>query len=449
MRVAVIGAGISGLSAAVELHRHGATVTVLEAAERVGGVITTIRRDGWLVEAGPTSLTATQPLEALIDHLGLTDQRLATLPAAKRRYIVRDGLLVALPDGPGALATTKAISASAKFALLREPFVRARRDTADESLADLVRRRLDGEILDYLVNPLIAGIYAGDPERLSVRHAMPMLFDGERKHGSLLLGAMKEAKAKAGTVRQRGITSFTEGLATLPTAMAQHLGDGVHVETRVVSIERVGTTWRVRTTGRLTTDLEVDAVVSTAPAYALARIGLPSEINGALAPISRLTHPPVATLALGFRREDVQHPLDGFGVLTPAVEHRTVLGTLFSSSVFPGRAPEGHVLLTNFLGGLRSPDLGHADTEHVLPRVLADLRVLLGIRAAPVFVHHQRWPQAIPQYDLGHEQVIAAAAGIEQALPGLYLTGQWRAGVALGECIAQGQATATRVLAER
>lgn len=449
MRVAVIGAGITGLSAAVELRGRGAKVTVLEAADRVGGVITTVRRDGFLVEAGPTSLTATAPLEALIDRLGLGAERLATRPAAKRRYIVRGGQLVALPDGPGSLASTHAISCGAKFALLREPFVRARRDPDDESLADLVRRRLNDEILDYLVNPLIAGIYAGDPERLSVKYAMPMLHDGERKHGSLMVGAMKEAKAKAGIVRQKGITSFRRGLATLPTAMAAALGEGVHTSTRVVGVERLGTTWRIRTDGAMRGDLEVDAVLCAVPAYALDGLGLPGEVAGALGPIARLTHPPVATLALGFRREDVEHPLDGFGALTPAVERRTVLGALFSSSIFEGRAPDGHVLITNFLGGMRRPDLGRADTDVVLPKVLEDLRQLLGVRAEPVFVNHQRWTQAIPQYELGHGHVVDAAASIESALPGLYLVGQWRAGVSLGDCIAQGQAAAARLVAER
>lgn len=447
MRVAVIGAGITGLSAAIELRDRGADVTVLEAAPRVGGVITTVRRDGWLVEAGPTSLTATAPLEALIDRVGLAASRIQTQPAAKRRFIVRGGRLVALPDGPGALATTDAISARAKLALVSEPLAKARRDDGEESLAALVRRRLNGEILDYLVNPLIAGIYAGDPERLSVKYAMPMLHDGERKHGSLIVGAMKEMKGKRGVVRQKGITSFTTGLGTLPDAIAAALGDRVQTDTRVTRVARVGSAWHVATAaGRETV---ADAVLCATPAYALGALGLPDEVSGSLGAITRLTHPPVATLALGFRREDVGHPLDGFGVLTPAVERRVVLGALFSSSVFAGRAPEGHVLITCFLGGMRNPADGIADTAAVLPRVLDDLRPLLGLRAAPVFTHHQRWERAIPQYELGHGGVIAAAANIEAALPGLYFSGQWRHGVALGECIAQGQQAAARILAER
>lgn len=447
MRVAVIGAGITGLSAAIELRDRGAQVTVLEAADRVGGVISTIRRDGWLVEAGPTSLTATAALEALIDRVSLGSARIATQPAAKKRFIVRGGKLVALPDGPGALASTDAISAGAKFALLREPFVKPRRDDAEESLAALVRRRLNGEILDYLVNPLIAGIYAGDPERLSVKYAMPMLHDGERKHGSLIVGAMKEMKGKHGVVRQKGITSFTTGLGTLPDAIASTLGPAVRTATRVTRIERVGSTWQVSATGAAT--IPVDAVLCATPAYALHDLGLPNEVSATLGNITRLPHPPVATLALGFRREDVEHPLDGFGVLMPAVERRTVLGALFSSSVFAGRAPDGHVLITCFLGGMRSPADGRAEIADVLPRVLADLKPLLGIRRDPVFTNHQRWDRAIPQYELGHGGVLTATSNIEAALPGLYFSGQWRHGVSLGDCLAQGHQAAARIMAER
>lgn len=447
MRVAVIGAGISGLSCALALRDAGAEVAVLEASGHVGGVISTRFHDRWLVESGPTSLNATEELEALIDRVGLADERVDPLPSAKRRFIVRDGRLVALPSGPGGLVGSPALSIGAKLALLREPLVRARRDDADESLAALVRRRMSGEILDYLVDPLIGGIYAGDPERLSVRHAMPMLYAAERKHGSLLVGAVKEMQAKRGAVRRKGVTSFRRGLGSLPAAIAHALGDSIRLGTRVTTVERMSSRWSLRAADGH--EVKADAVVCATPAYAISGLGLPTQVGGALAPISRIPHPPIATLALGFRREDVEHPLDGFGVLTPSRESCDVLGVLFSSSVFAGRAPNGHVLLTCFLGGTRQPALAQATLEDVLPLALQDLRQLLGVRGDPVFQMHQRWPQAIPQYELGHEQVLSAAANIEAALPGLFLVGQWREGVALGDCIAQGGAAAARVLKER
>lgn len=450
MQVGVIGAGITGLSAALELRARGAQVTVYEASQKVGGVITTLQRDGFLVEAGPTSLNSTPALEDLIDRLGLASRRVRPGSEAKRRYIVRDGVPVALPSGPGSLVASKALSASAKLRLLREPFVAAMRGGDDESVASLVRRRLGDEVLTYLVNPFVAGIYAGDPERLSARHALPLLFHAERRHGSLIVGGMKEARARAGIVRQKGITSFRDGLATLPEAMAGALGPRVRLGARVRRVAREGDGWRVHLErDGLNADHYHDAIVYAGAAHALGSLGFPAEALPDLGPATQLRHPPISTLALGFARDQVAHALDGFGLLCPEVERRTVLGVLFSSSVFAGRAPDGQVLLTCFIGGERSPELGRMPLEALLPRVLEDLRQLLGVHGAASFVHLQQWPQAIPQYELGHEAVVNGASRVESALPGLYLTGQWRAGVALGDCIAQGQATAARIIAER
>ncbi len=450
MQVGVIGAGITGLSAAIELRARGAHVTVFEASDRVGGVITTVRRDGFLVEAGPTSMMSTPALEQLIDLLDLESQRISPSPAAKRRYIARDGSAIPLPSGPASLLTTPALSARAKLRILREPFVAARRDGTDESIASLVRRRLGDEILTYLVNPFVAGIYAGNPERLSARHAMPLLYHAERRHGSLLLGGPKEARARTGVVRRRGITSFKDGLGTLPTAMAVALGSRVRLGARVTALAREGDGWRLAVTRRgEATDQYFDAVIWAGPAHALEDLELPAGARAALEPAIALRHPPVCTLALGFHRRDVAHPLDGFGILCPEIERRTVLGALFSSSVFPGRAPDGQVLITCFVGGERAPELGAMPLDTLLPMVREDLRTLLGVRGEPTFVNHQLWPRAIPQYELGHEAVLNGAARVESALPGLYLTGQWRAGVALGDCIAQGQATAARIITER
>jgi oxygen-dependent protoporphyrinogen oxidase len=363
---------------------------------------------------------------------------------------VRDGVPIPLPSGPASFMTTAVLSAGAKLRVLREPFVTALRHGDDESVASLVRRRLGDEILTYMVNPLVAGIYAGNPERLSARHAMPLLYHAERRYGSLLFGGMKEARARAGVVRRRGITSFKDGLQTLPAAMAIALGRRVRLGSRVTRIAREGDGWRmfVERAGA-SEDHFYDAIVWAGPAHALEMLDMPAEARAALTPAMTLRHPPLATLALGFHRRDVAHALDGFGVLCPEIERRAVLGVLFSSSVFAGRAPEGQVLLTCFVGGERAPALGTMALDHLLPLVREDLRTLLGVTGAPTFVHHQQWPRAIPQYELGHDAVVNGAARVESAMPGLYLTGQWRAGVALGDCIAQGQATAARIIAER
>lgn len=450
MQVTVIGAGISGLSAALELRTRGAKVTVIESADRPGGVISTTREGGFLVESGPTSLSSTPGLERLIDQLGLASQQVTPLRSAKRRFIVRGGTLVAVPSSPASLVSTKALSTLAKLRLIREPFIGSPREQEDESVASLVRRRLGDEILTYMVNPFVAGIYAGDPERLSARHALPLLYHAERRHGSLLLGGLREAKARRGVLRVRGITSFRDGLATLPNTMASTLGARVKLRTTVTGLVREGDGWRVQTiSDGQPGDHFADAVLYAGPAHALSALGLPTSVRDELVPIGKLPHPPLATLALGFKRSEVTHPLDGFGVLCPAIERRNILGALFSSSIFSGRAPEGEVLITCFVGGSRNPTLGRAELATVLPLVLSDLRALLGVRGEPTMIKHQRWAQAIPQYEVGHGAVQKAAERVESALPGLYLTGQWRAGIALGDCIAQGQAAAERIVAER
>lgn len=449
MRVAIVGAGITGLSAAVELRLRGAHVGVYEATDRVGGAISTVRREGFLIEAGPTSLATSAVLETLIDQVGIGAQCIGPLPTARRRFIVRDSALVALPGGPVAFLRTRALTARGKLAFLREPFVRARRDDADESLAALVRRRLGDEILEYLVDPIVSGIFAGDPERLSVRFGTPRLHRAERRHGSLILGALRDRHATAEPVRRASIVSFVDGLASLPQAMAATVADSIFLATPVTRLEPSGTRWTVHAQGRHAGSQAYDAVIVALPARALARVALPTQAAEALQPITRVTHAPLATLALGFRRADVAHPLDGFGFLTPAVERRAVLGALFSTSVFARRAPAEHVLITCFLGGLRAPELAALETAQVLPVALRELQDLVGARANPVLVHHQRWAHAIPQFELGHDAVLQAAAQIEGTLPGLGLAGPWREGASLGACIAQGQAAAIRVLAHR
>jgi oxygen-dependent protoporphyrinogen oxidase len=452
--VVVVGAGVTGLTTAYALRRRGIAVTVCERDPAVGGVMATTAEDGYLAEHGPNSFLSTPHVETLLQELGLDGDCVEARPVVRRRYVVRHGRMVALPTSPPALLSSPLLSARGKLRAAAEWMIPARRDGDDESVAAFVRRRFGAEVLDYAVNPFVAGVYAGDPERLSVTHAFPRLAALEREHGSLLRGLVRGARAGrapsgGGVSARRRMLSFGAGMATLPNALHRALGDGVRLSAAVTRVEAHGRRWRVEAEAAGgTASHEAEAVVYTGPAHALPSITWPARLAPELQVIQGVRYPPVATLTLGFRRGDVAHPLDGFGVLVPEREPFAVLGALFTSTTFAGRAPDGCVAVTCFLGGTRRPDLGAAPARHALRVALADLRALLGVRGAPVYVKHVRWPLAIPQYDIGHAAVRDAAAAAERRCEGLYFVGQFRDGVSVGDCVAAGYDTAARVAAD-
>ena len=442
--IAVLGAGITGLTAALRLTQRGHRVRVFEASGRVGGAIRTEIDGEWLIEGGPNSLLVSDPaLLALIDELGLTSEQLAANPSARKRYIVRAGTLIAAPLSPPALIRSSLFSGGTKVRIISELLRRRRIRAGDVSLEELVREHFGQEVVDYGLNPFVSGVYAGDPRRLSARHAFPKLWESEQKHGSLLRAQIAAAKSSSGKVTPR-IISFRRGLQSLPDAMAARLSAGTLMLNTPVRnlIRETGSGWLVQCeggTGTAGRGETFDAVVAALPAPALARLRFGPQGDAALASLESIEHPPVSSLFLGFRREDVGHPLDGFGMLVPEVECRAVLGVLFSSTLFPGRAPDGHVALTVLIGGTRNPDLARLATDALAAAIEPDLRQLLGVRAPPVFRRHTFWPRAIPQYDLGYERHLAAIADVERAYPGLRIGGQVRDGISLPACIAAGE----------
>ncbi|HUL52495.1 MAG TPA: protoporphyrinogen oxidase [Opitutaceae bacterium] len=448
--IAIVGGGVTGLTTAWRLHARGFRVTVFETADRFGGAVTTSARDGWLIECGPNSLLESPEFDRLVADLGLSGERIYAGPAAKNRYLMRGGRLLPVPMAPHRLLATPLFSLRTKLRLITEPFARARVRPADVSLATLVRDHFGQEIVDYAINPLVAGIYAGDPEKLSARHAFAKLWEIEQRHGSLIRGqiaAMRERRARGEAPASR-IVSFTRGLETLPAALAARLPPGaIRTGTAVLSLS-AGTPWKVvsRHGGLAATD-EFDAVVLALPAAALARLPVGPAEDRPLAALDGVAYPPVTSLFLGFRREQVAHPLDGFGGLVPEIEHRSILGVLFSSTLFPGRAPDGHVALTVYVGGTRQPDLGRLPPEALRPRVLADLRDLLGLRGDPVFAHATSWPHAIPQYNLGYERFLDAMTRAETRHAGLFIGGHVRDGISVANCIAAGQRLANAAAA--
>jgi oxygen-dependent protoporphyrinogen oxidase len=444
--IAVIGAGIAGLAAGCRLKRLGARVVVYESAARPGGVVRTENREGYLAEMGPASLAEpSQSVRTILAELGLESRILPAAPEARHRYIVRRGKLVALPMTPSQLLTTRLLSNTAKLAVFGEPLVDPGDSPVEESVATFIRRRFNQEILDYIANPFVAGTFAGDPEQLSLRYAMPRLHGLEQSHGSIIKAMFQRSRArKSGEGGAAApLVSFTGGLQELPDAMARDLGPALRLGSAVTQLRRGPKGWTV---GAAFQHAELyDAVVYAAPAHCTDEIDLGFEGAERLKTLASIPHPPVAVVALGFRREEVAHALDGFGFLVPEVERKHVLGAIFSSTLFPERAPEGHVLLTAFVGGVRNPDLANADLNTLTARVLDDFRTLLGVRGEPTFRAFQLWPRAIPQYTLSHGRFREIMDDVERRNPGLALTGSFREGVALGEVLVSADAAATRL----
>lgn len=444
--VAIVGGGIAGLTAAFVLQRAGVAATVFEASAQGGGVIRSERREGYLLEWGPHTLARTAPiLEAVLDATGLRADRVEAAPEARQRYVARAGRSVALPLSPPALVRSPLFSARAKLRLLREPFTAPAPPEADESVAAFTRRRLGDEFLAYAVDPFVAGIFAGNPEQISVRHALPRLHRLEQAHGSLIRGMLRQRGPKQAGPRDR-LFSFRHGLQSLPQALAAALAPPPHTMAPVQAVWQRGDGWQLRVGTAEAGPFA--AVLLTLPLHRLP--DLTSTPPLALGPLPDVAYPPVAVVALGFPRAAVAHPLDGFGVLVPAAEAAfSMLGTLFVSTLFPERAPAGHVLLTSFVGGARRPEAALEAPEALTARVAADLGRLLGITAAPTFEAVHRWPRAIPQYAPGYGRVKHHLAALEARHPGLFFTGNFAGGVAVTDTMVAAEAAAARLLAAR
>jgi oxygen-dependent protoporphyrinogen oxidase len=492
--VAIIGAGIAGLTAAFYLKRKGIPVTVYEASRRVGGVIQSAAQDGYLAEFGPNTILETSPkIAQLVRDAGLETRRLNPDPKAEARYVVRYKRPIAMPGSPLGFFTTKLFTAGAKLAVLREPFVAPRRDGVEESIAQFVVRRLNREFLDQAIDALVAGIYAGDPHRLSLTHAFPKLKALEDNYGSLIKGQIfgAGARKRSGEVAKDRAPkfSFDEGLQVLPDTLHQLLGDAVRLNTSVTKLTQTTDGWTLTLSDGRTprapltaheigdsqssslreTRVEHSAVIYCGTAFKLAelkvmygRAALPRspEIGAAqqhrptenkelepldLSPFSEIRHPPVASVVLGFRREDVAHPCEGFGMLIPKIEGFKILGTIFSSSLFPNRAPAGHVTLTSYIGGERYPELALLPAEKLVALVCEDLRVLLGVTGKTTFQHCVLYPKAIPQYNVGYGRYRELMNEIENKAAGLFFAGHYRDGVSLGDTIVSGVNIVERV----
>jgi oxygen-dependent protoporphyrinogen oxidase len=456
MRIAVIGGGISGLAAAFRITEllPQAELTLFEASDRLGGVLETVRGDGYLIERSADSFTTKLLWAAdLCRRLGLAEQLLPTDESKRRALVVRDGKLLPVPAGfvlmsPGRMwpvLTTPVLSWRGKLRLLAERFVPRRNvgneNPADESVASFATRRVGRETYERLVQPLLAGIYTADPEKLSMAATLPELLAYERQGGSLWRRplATRESGARYGlfVAPRDGMGSFVQAIAKrLPT-------DSVKLNTRVEGVRRAESGWLVNIAGD-TRPHPFDGVVVALPAYAAEELlgGCDRELADELAGIE---YAGCAVVSIVYRREQLAKPLEGFGFVVPQVESRPIIAASYASEKFPVRAPEGDVLIRVFLGGAMRPELLDQPDESLSSLAHEQLAELLGISGSPLRIDVARWPRSMPQYHVGHVDRVRRIMSCVEALPGLELAGNAYSGVGIPQCIRSGELAADRI----
>lgn len=514
-RVVIIGGGITGLAAAhrvLERSRESGIevqLTVIEASSRLGGIVQSHERDGFLLESGPDSFISEKPAALeLARRLGLESHLIETNRNPRRSFIVRQGRLLPVPEGFHLLAPSRfwpfvksnIFSPAGKARMALDLVLPRRRlngsafDNADESLAQFVRRRLGREALERMAQPMIGGIYTADPEQLSLRATMPRFLEMEREHGSVIRALRKQNKgapvARGPASRGSGPTessgtaqgtsgaryslflSFDRGMQLLTDKLAERISNfkseisdlqsqisyedssnqpRIRLNTTVESIEREcvdsagehSKHWKIKTDQNDT--ILADAVCLALPAYVSARL-LSSVDTRVASELEGISYASSATINLAYKREDIPHPLDGFGFVVPFIEKRTVMACTFSSVKFPGRAPEGHALLRAFVGGALQPQLFNLTADQLVSTVRGDLRGLLGIERAPLFAEVTKWERSMPQYHVGHLERVKRIEERLASLPGLTLAGNAYSGLGVPDCIRSGEKAADKIV---
>lgn len=458
----VIGAGLAGLAAAEALAGDAGSgdrdVTVIDSTDRVGGVIGTVRLDGWLVERSADCFLAARPEAVrLVERLGLMPELIGVQPQARRALVWHAGRAVAVPAGfrlmapgrAGAILSTPLLSPAGRARLVWERFVPPRRTADDESLEHFAVRRLGREAFDRLVQPLASGIWTADPARLSMAAACGDFLAMERDSGSLWAGERQRVRRQSGVPEAAGarygqFVTLASGLETLPTRLADHLrARGVRfVQASVAALSRTADgRWLLEGSGLDATHTTADSVAIATPAHVAARIvsGLDRSLADDLAAID---YAGSCIVSLGFARDRVAHPLDAAGMVIPRVAGRRILAVSFSSSKFPGRAPPGCVLMRVFVGGALDPGVMQRGDDELITLCLGEVEQLLGARGVPMLARVERWNHAMPQYHVGHVDRVARITAAVARHPGLGLAGAAYTGVGIPQVIASGQAAA-------
>lgn len=447
--VVVIGGGISGLACAYRLHQFQIPTILLEASDSIGGLIGTVEKDGFLFESGPQSFQGTETILNLIKELGIERELQKADPQAPR-YVLRNGRLQKIPMSPQAILGSSLLGIASRWRIASEPLRRTKPPSEEESVANFVRRKFGHEILEYLVAPFVSGVYAGDPERLSLKAAFPTLDEWERQYGSVLRGAVKSRPEKGERKQPPPLCSFRRGMGTLTSALADTLREQVRLGSSVRSVRRAdaasgnpNSEIRVARAGKEET-IAARAVVFATPAYIASR--LLAEVSAPLAArLSTIAYAPVTVVATGYHARQVAQPLNGFGFLIPRSEKLRTLGTVWNSSLFAGRAPNGMMAITSFVGGATDTEIGERPEDEIASIANAENARILGITGPPAASAVWKHPKALPQYNLGHGHVVEAIREAERDVSGLFFSANYLEGPAIGKCVEQAYSAAESV----
>jgi len=471
-RIVIIGGGISGLAAAhrlTELTRatqQPLDIILFEGSDRLGGTIQTSQRDGFLLERGPDSFISEKPeAVALANRLGIDSRLIQTNETHRRSFIVRKGRLRKVPEGFQLLApsrfwpfvTTDIFSLSGKLRMAADLFLpRANANGSnDESLASFVSRRLGKEALDRMAQPMVGGIYTADPRTLSLRATLPRFLEMERKHRSIILAMLRQRKASESAAsgvsgpRYSLFLSFDNGMQTLTDELERNVtnaGVRIQLNSKVTGLDRANpdrqSSWAIATSD--SSKIQADGVCLAIPAYSAATL-FERTVNQLGQQLRAIEYTSTATINFAYRRDNVRHPLDGFGFVVPLIEKRSLIACTFSSVKFPGRAPEEHVLLRAFVGGALQPDVFQLTKPEMVARVKSDLEQLLQIQGQPLFVETAKWSQSMPQYHVGHLQRVSAIEAQLGSIGTIAVAGNSYRGAGIPDCIRSGETAAEKL----
>ncbi len=443
--MAVIGGGLAGLAAAARLRALHVDVTVFERGNDVGGVVRSEAcPGGWIVDAGPPM--AAEPdaaVRALLDDTGAAAWTLRAGPLGPERFIVLDGVPVPVPRTTSAFGESSLLSLAGRLRLLKERFIPAVR-VADESVDSFARRRFGDEVAERVFDPLLASTCGGDPRRIIARYAFPSAVGHEQRGSSGLQASARERMLSRRRNRgaPAGSWSCTQGMQQLPRQLAAWIGD-VRPGATVRRVAIAGATCRVETEAASPADF--DAAVIAIPAPALAELDVALDVPHRLEQVAAMPHASIAAVSLGFAQSQITRPIAGSRLLVPTHEQRPILSVVFPSDVFAGRAPEGHTLITTYVGGVRFPQVAQESPEALVRLVRGELQSLLGVVGEPVLSRCTVWRDALPQAVAGHGQRLAAADAVEAATPAIAFAGSWRDGLSVAEVLLGGVRAAERL----